>query len=73
MELENIYFDTKYYFETVKKVEDPDMKMRLLNCLMFYRHFTQVLEKKVPDVFDPSTEVSLEQREATCLKYVRYE
>jgi hypothetical protein len=35
-------------------ITDPDIKERLINCLLFSRHFMSVLEKKTPDFIDYS-------------------
>ena len=74
VELESVYFDSKYFMETIRRIGDQEMKMRLLNCLLFYRHFSHVLDKKIPEVFDPDSEkLTLEQKEEKCMRFVRYE
>ena len=39
--------------ENVKKIDEKDIKIRLLNCFLYNKHFTMVMEKRSADWTDP--------------------
>jgi hypothetical protein len=64
VELETSYIDSKYYLENVKRVDENEVRMRLLNCFLFNKHFTMVMEKRPPDWTDPYSDgASLKEKE----------
>lgn len=53
MEMESSQTDFKYFFETASQLNsEPELKQRLINCLLINRHYVLVLEKKSLDFTD---------------------
>lgn len=73
VELETSYIDSKYYMENVKKIDEKDIKIRLLNCFLYNKHFTMVMEKRSADWTDPYSDgAGLTEKQEICMKYARY-
>lgn len=47
--------------------------MKLLNCFIFNKHFTMVVEKRPPEWTDPTSDgLSIREKEELCAKFARY-
>ena len=58
--------------EVLTMIREPELKQRLLNCLLVNRHFMLVLEKRTPDYTDfTQSKKSLNEKEELCAKYVK--
>lgn len=64
VELETTYVDSKYFLENIKRVDEDEVRMKLLNCFIFNKHFTMVVEKRPPEWTDPTSDgLSIKEKE----------
>ena len=74
IELETGYVGPKYYMDLIEKVENSQLRERLLNCLLINKHFINVLERKTPDFSDYvnyTTAKSVDEKEEICKKFAK--
>jgi hypothetical protein len=43
VELETSYIDSKYFLESMRRIDNNQMRIRLINCLLYNRHLCMVL------------------------------
>ena len=73
VELETKYVDSRFLMECIKRIEDKELKEKLLNCFLYNRHFTMVKEKRPSTWTDPVKEdMSLDEKEIACATYAKY-
>jgi len=69
VELETSYIDSKYFLESMRRIENNQMRMRLINCFLYNRHLCMILEKRGPEWADPvESNLSLREKEEICYK-----
>lgn len=73
VEFDTIYVDSKFFLESMRKIDETQMRVRLLNCFLYSRHFALIMEKRGAEWADPASDtLTMREKEEICYKYARY-